>query len=130
MKLRLDTKMQINPGGRLNTDDIIGRDDDIRRYWQILERQSLVLSAERRIGKTHIAYKMRAEAPPNIIVFYQDLEGVHNVLELIRATYRSVSAGLNFGQKVKGKVAAIWSSLQLLRRKPPGGSGKSAGICQ
>ena len=43
--------MQINPGGRLNTEDVIGRDAEISRYWRVLERQGLVLSAERRIGK-------------------------------------------------------------------------------
>lgn len=45
--------MRINPGGRLNTEDIIGRDNEIARYWRVLERQGLVISAERRIGKTH-----------------------------------------------------------------------------
>ena len=51
--------MQINPGGRLDTKDIIGRDNEIDRYWGVLQRQGLVLSAERRIGKTHILLKMR-----------------------------------------------------------------------
>lgn len=53
--------MQINPGGRLDIKDIIGRDDEIDRYWRVLERQGLVLSAERRIGKTHILFKMCEE---------------------------------------------------------------------
>ena len=49
--------MQINPGGRLNTKDVTGRDGEIARYWRVLERQGLVISAERRIGKTHIVLK-------------------------------------------------------------------------
>ena len=53
--------MQINPGGRLDTKDIIGRDNEIDRYWRVLQRHGLVLSAERRIGKTHILFKMREE---------------------------------------------------------------------
>ena len=53
--------MQINPGGRLNTRDVVGRDNEIARYWRVLERQGLVISAERRIGKTHIVLKMRDE---------------------------------------------------------------------
>ena len=53
--------MQINPGGRLNTKDVMGRDNEIARYWRVLERQGLVISAERRIGKTHIVLKMRDE---------------------------------------------------------------------
>ena len=49
--------MQINPGGRLQPEDVIGRDREIARYWQVLDRQGLVISAERRIGKTHILCK-------------------------------------------------------------------------
>ena len=40
--------MQINPGGRLNTKDVMGRDNEIARYWRVRERQGLVISAERR----------------------------------------------------------------------------------
>ena len=50
--------MQINPGGRLDIDDVVGRDHEIDRYWHVLERQGLILSAERRIGKTHILLKI------------------------------------------------------------------------
>ena len=53
--------MQINPGGRLDIEDVIGRDHEIDRYWRVLERQGLVLSAERRIGKTHVLLKMSEE---------------------------------------------------------------------
>ena len=55
--------MQINPGGRLRPEDVIGRDNEIARYWNILDRQGLVISAERRIGKTHILLKMQEECP-------------------------------------------------------------------
>ena len=69
--------MQINPGGRLNTQDVMGRDNEIARYWRVLERQGLVISAERRIGKTHILLKMRDECQSGYLPFYQDLEAVH-----------------------------------------------------
>ncbi len=48
----------VNPGGRLGVEDIVGREQEIQRYWKILERQGLVLGAERRLGKTHIVLKM------------------------------------------------------------------------
>lgn len=79
--------MQINPGGRLSVDQIVGRDEHIDRYWGVLQRQSLILSAERRIGKTAIATKMLLEPRVGFKVFYQDLEGVHTPYELIRGTY-------------------------------------------
>ncbi len=82
--------MQINPGGRLDTKDLIGRDDEIARFWRVLERQGLVISAERRIGKTHIVWKMRDECRPGYVPFYQDLERVHTTAELARSIYRTV----------------------------------------
>ena len=64
--------MQIYPGGLLDTKDVIGRDEEIARYWQILNRQGLVLSAERRIGKTHILFKMRDECLARIFHQFAD----------------------------------------------------------
>ena len=28
--------MQINPGGLLNIEDVVGRDDEIARYWRVI----------------------------------------------------------------------------------------------
>ncbi|MDD9963928.1 MAG: ATP-binding protein [Gammaproteobacteria bacterium] len=102
--------MQINPGGYLDLDDVVGRDDDIARYWRVLRRQSLVLSAERRIGKTHILLKMQDECLPGYLPFYQDLEGVHTVLDLIRSIYGTVQRSLPALSKIKGNIAK-WSAL-------------------
>lgn len=46
--------MKANPGGEIAPSEVIGRDDITRRLWRVLERQSLILSAERRMGKTRI----------------------------------------------------------------------------
>ena len=102
--------MQINPGGRLDTKDVIGRDSEIARYWSVLERQGLVISAERRIGKTHIVLKMRAECEGGYLPFYQDLEGVHSTPELIRSIYRTVHQSLSALPALKAHVAK-WSAL-------------------
>ncbi|MYE85267.1 MAG: hypothetical protein F4X31_03355 [Gammaproteobacteria bacterium] len=102
--------MQINPGGRLNTQEVMGRDREIARYWDILGRQGLVLSAERRIGKTHIALKMRDECGPRYLPFYQDLEGVHSINELIRSIYDTVRQSLATAPRFKARLAT-WSTL-------------------
>lgn len=39
--------MEINPGGKLSTNQIIGRDDDIARFWQVIQRQGSKLPAIR-----------------------------------------------------------------------------------
>ena len=112
--------MQINPGGRLATKDVMGRDNEIDRYWQVLERQGLVISAERRIGKTHIVLKMRDECRSGYLPFYQDLEAVHSMPQLIGAIYGTVQQSLSAPSnlellpslKLKFKAfVAKWSSL-------------------
>ena len=106
--------MQINPGGRLNTEDVMGRDNEIARYWEVLDRQGLVISAERRIGKTHIVRKMRDECRSGYLPFYQDLEAVHSIPELIRSIYSTVQQSLSPLPSIKLKLKAYvakWSSL-------------------
>ena len=102
--------MQINPGGRLDTKDVIGRDNEIDNYWRVLKRQGLVLSAERRIGKTHILFKMREECESGYLPFYQDLEAVHSIPDLIRSIYGTVQQSLSALPNVKAYIAK-WSTL-------------------
>ncbi|WP_414587283.1 hypothetical protein [Scytonema sp. PCC 10023] len=69
-------KLRANPGGQISPDEVIGRDKLIQQFWEILERQSLMLNAERRMGKTCIIKKMQAEAPEDKLPIYHDLEKV------------------------------------------------------
>ena len=102
--------MQINPGGQLDVKDVIGRDDEIARYWRVIGRQGLVISAERRIGKTHIVRKMRDECLRGYLPFYQDLEAIHTTPELIRSIYGTVRQSLDTVPRLKAYVAK-WSPL-------------------
>ncbi len=65
--------MRANPGGQLSPNEVVGRDRLIAQLWDILERQSVVLTSERRIGKTQVVKKMEAEASDEIFVVYRDL---------------------------------------------------------
>jgi len=100
-----------NPGGRLSGEDIVGREGEVRRYWKVLERQGLVLGAERRLGKTHIVLKMHETGHDGFVTFYQDLERVHSLLELVRSLYRTVNHQLSDLGKVKKKAIDFWSTL-------------------
>ena len=102
--------MQINPGGRLDTKDVIGRDNEIDRYWGVLKRQGLVISAERRIGKTHIILKMRDECRSGYLPFYQDLEAVHSIVDLIRSIYNTIQQSSSTSPGFKTRFAK-WSHL-------------------
>ena len=102
--------MQINPGGLLNTQDVMGRDNEIARYWRVLERQGLVISAERRIGKTHIILKMRDECRPGYLPVYQDLEAVHSIADLVRSIYSTIQQSSSTPPGLKARIAK-WSGL-------------------
>ena len=102
--------MQINPGGRLNTKDVMGRDNEIARYWGVLERQGLVISAERRIGKTHIVLKMQDECRNGYLPVYQDLEGVHSIADLVRSIYGTVQQSSRASPSLKARIVK-WSGL-------------------
>lgn len=103
--------MTINPGGQLGVDEIVGREREIDRYWGVLERQSLVLNAERRIGKTSILQKMAAIGRHGFHTYYQDLERIHSLTELISQIYRTVSSDLPRAKRLKASAIKGWLSL-------------------
>ena len=100
-----------NPGGRLDLSEVRGRDRDIARLWKVLDRQSVVLSAERRIGKTHTVLKMASEASEDLLCVYQDLEGVHSIAQLAREIYAAVSRHLSGRGKIKAAAVKLWTDL-------------------
>ncbi|MCZ6635303.1 MAG: ATP-binding protein, partial [bacterium] len=87
--------MRANPGGQLDPSEVLGRDDFIRRLWRILKRQSLVLSAERRMGKTSVIKKMVDEGPEDMLLIYHDLEGIQTPLEFVEVIFRDVENHLS-----------------------------------
>lgn len=109
--------MHINPGGVIDPDELVGRTQEIEKYWRILERQGLILSAERRIGKTSIVKKMHHCGRHGFITFYQELEKIHSVLELVRSMYDTVSQTVSLGAKIKGKFVNVWAALAPARIK-------------
>jgi hypothetical protein len=103
--------MEINPGGKLDVADIVGRDREIARYWKVLARQGLILAAERRIGKTHIVLKMHETGHPGFVTIYQELEAVHSLTELVRSLYRAVGQHLPRLGKLKARAVDVWDRL-------------------
>lgn len=58
--------MKSNPGGTITGSAIIGRERELHQIWQKLEKRSIVLSAERRVGKTSLLRKMREDVPQRL----------------------------------------------------------------
>ena len=76
--------MKINPGGKLSLEDIVGRDLLVERILRDLGGQSIILVAERRMGKTHVLDKLMAAAPSGWVMLKRDVEGIRTTLEFVQ----------------------------------------------
>lgn len=103
--------MRVNPGGQLAPEDVIGRDALVATIWRTLERQSVILSAERRIGKTNMIWKMQAEAPADKLAIYRDLEGTKTPLEFAENVYRDVEQYLSTLHKTGTRMQSLLKHL-------------------
>lgn len=91
----MPARLTANPGGTLPPDQVVGRGPLIRRYWELLAQQSLLLLAPRRVGKTCICRKMNAENHPGFIrgtPELRDLEGRDRAAELVRLLFEDTQA--------------------------------------
>ncbi len=113
--------MRTNPGGGLAPEEVVGRDALIADLWDKLERHSVMMTAERRMGKTSVLRKMLAQQPPGITAFYWDLENIRSPEALVQEIFNKVSEDLGNSQKWQGKVQ------QLLKNWGLGGE-KIAGV--
>ena len=80
--------MKPNPGGQLDPNDIVGRDDLVRQMWEILEGRSIYMNDLRRIGKTQILNRMESVTPEGWLVIKRDLGGFHTAVEFATWTFR------------------------------------------
>lgn len=103
--------MKANPGGTIGPGDVVGRDQLIGALWQLLEKQSLHLTSERRIGKTTILRKMKAEAPHHTLCFMRDLEGLRTPQQLVEALYQDVEPFLRRADRALLRFQDLLSSL-------------------
>ena len=103
--------MRANPGGQIAATDVIGRGSLITRLWKVLSRQSVLLTAERRVGKTTVLKKMQQECPAGILVFYRDLEGVRTPLEFVQKVVEDVDGSLSRENRGMSRARALIGSL-------------------
>jgi hypothetical protein len=76
-----------NPGGKLAADDIVGRDGLVQQLWTTLQGQSVVITAERRMGKTLVMSKMQADLRDRMHFIYQDVESVQSPEDFVARLY-------------------------------------------
>ncbi|MEQ1850752.1 MAG: AAA family ATPase [Chthoniobacteraceae bacterium] len=103
--------MKANPGGQIDTKSVIGRDRLIRLLWETVELQSLVITAERRIGKTTVIKKMRDEPTRGWVPVFQDLERCHSAAEFAMAVYKEIHQFLSGKGKVTRRAKELFEAL-------------------
>lgn len=114
--------MRANPGGGIAPEDVVGRDKLVKRLWATLQQQSLVLVAERRMGKTTVLKKMEAESPESMVVCYRDTESVSSPVEFVERVAQDVERHLNAAQNTARRAKALldsWGGGQILGVKFP-----------
>jgi hypothetical protein len=104
--------MRANPGGTIGPKDVIGRDEFIAQLWEILKNQSLVLTSERRIGKTCVITKMRDEVTnPDFFCVLRDIEGLRSPQEFVEHAYEDIESLLPRGDRARLKAWQLLSKL-------------------
>lgn len=103
--------MRANPGGRIEPQNIVGRDGLIAELWRELERRSVVLSSERRMGKTCVIQKMTAEAPEGTLPVLHDLEAVRSPLEFVEGVFHDVEGYLSGFRRVAVRARNLLAHL-------------------
>lgn len=99
--------MRTNPGGEIAPADVVGRDALIERLWSVLGRQSVLLTAERRMGKSCLIKKMKAESPEGTIAVYRDVEGLETPLRFVERVYEDVAHYLSKRRRTADGVQTL-----------------------
>lgn len=81
---------------------IFGRDKIIQHIWNTLEDKSVLLTAERRMGKTEVLKQMRDTHPEDYIVIFSDLEKISTPIEFVNDVIKSLNEHLSKELKTKG----------------------------
>lgn len=103
--------MKANPGGQIDIKAVIGRDELIKLLWDTVDLQSMIITAERRIGKTTVMKKMTGEPVTGWLPVYQDLESCHTAAEFAMAVYREVHRFLSKKEKFTRRTKEFLTSL-------------------
>jgi hypothetical protein len=91
-------------GGNVPPRQVIGRDALIDKMWRTLETSSIVLSAERRIGKTSVLRKMIDTPREGWHPVYLVVEGVRSPAEFIRRNVDEVAPILSRKKRMLARL--------------------------
>ena len=94
------------------SEEVIGRDKLIALIWRTLAVQSVVLTSERRIGKTSVVRKMVGDIDSSqTFALLRDIEGLRTPEEFVEAIYGDVEKQLG---KVDRAKMGLWRLMEKL----------------
>lgn len=99
--------LRLNLGGTLDSSHVFGRDALVDRLWETARQQSILLTSERRIGKTSVLSRMEARKPDGWIIVRLDVEGTKSPEEFTQ----KIIDRLDPHMTTKGRT---WTRLQAL----------------
>lgn len=79
--------MKPNPGGIITGDAIIDREQEIDSIWRALQRKSVVLTSERRVGKSSVLRKMEKKPENGWTPILYWVEGKGHPIEFVEGLY-------------------------------------------
>jgi AAA+ ATPase superfamily predicted ATPase len=85
-----EVKMKPNPGGTLIGKAIINREKEIDSIWRALQNQSVVVTSERRVGKTSILRKIEENPRHGWHPILYLVEGKEHPVEFVEGLYETL----------------------------------------
>ena len=106
------TDFKANPGGNISLAQTIGRDALCAACWKTLERQSLRLENERRLGKTTVLRKLQAETPKGTRSLLMEIGGLSSTTGFIEELIDKIDSaipekGSSFRTRANAVISAI-----------------------
>jgi hypothetical protein len=94
--------------GKLDPRDLVGRRSEIELCWtRLTTGSSLLVTGERRIGKSSIAQHLSFGPRPGWIVIYIDVEAIETIDQLIRAIVTAANLQEELPRKVRNGLSAL-----------------------
>lgn len=84
-----------NRGSTPAPEEIVGRDAFVARLWRRLERENVLLTAQRRLGKSSLLILMKDVPPENTLVLKRDLENVRTPIEFVERILEDIKQYLS-----------------------------------
>ena len=86
--------IKANPGGFVAPNDVVGRSPLIATIQDVLSRQSVLLVAERRIGKTTVVKAVERASKGELVFRYRDVEHIASPELFARTVAEDIAAWL------------------------------------